>query len=297
MHIYHGGHLIESSTRTHQVVFLSTAESKFSGIVRGAASGIHLREAFTRLGFTVQLRVLSDSSAARAMTARTGSGRVKHVETRYLCLQDRVRKKQFSVGCIDTSHNTTDLGSKFYSGERLQELMRMMPIVVGEFEPTQKPRKLLGSLFLVSQVTQAQGNDEIHEKMKHRHCVLELVYIFGFISGVLMVIMIRIVASSTFSGRCAESPVNCVEAGTQVDLLACDELLDVELVHDLNSWLLQPELVALAGLFERSLGIWARKAVVAKKVTQTGLMEKRELWHPGHSTNHDNEKRRDSQKG
>ena len=84
VHIYHGGHLIESSTSTQQVVSLSTAESEFYGIVRGAASGIQLREAFTQLGFTVQLRVLSDSSSARAMTARTGSGRVKHVEARYL---------------------------------------------------------------------------------------------------------------------------------------------------------------------------------------------------------------------
>ena len=105
--------MIESSTSTQQVVSLSTAESEFYGIVRGAASGIQLREAFTQLGFTVQLRVLSDSSAARAMTARTGSGRVKHVEARYLWVQDRVRKKQFSVGCIDTSHNKADLGTKF----------------------------------------------------------------------------------------------------------------------------------------------------------------------------------------
>ena len=89
----------------------------------------------------------------------------------------------------------------------------------------------------------------------------ELVYIFGFISGVLMVIIVRLVASRTFGGRYAESPVNCVEASTPADLLACDEQLDVELVHDLNSWLLQPELVALAGLFERSLGIWPRKTV------------------------------------
>ena len=189
VHIYHGGHLIESYTSTQQVVSLSTAESEFYGIVRGAASGIQLREAFTQLGFTVQLRVLSDSSAARAMTARTGSGRVKHVEACYLRVQDRVRKKQFSVGCIDTSHNTADLGTKFHSGERLQELMPMMPIVVGELEPTRIPRKLLGSLFLASQVMQAQGNDETHEKMKPHYCVLELVNIFGSISGVLMMIM------------------------------------------------------------------------------------------------------------
>ena len=71
VHIYHGGHLIEASTSTQQVVSLSTAESEFCGIVRGVAS--------------VRLQVLSDSSAARAMIARTGSGWVWHVEARYLC--------------------------------------------------------------------------------------------------------------------------------------------------------------------------------------------------------------------
>ena len=90
VHIYHGGHLIEASTSSLLVVSLSTAESEFYGIVRGAASGIQHREAFMQFGFSVRLRVLSDSSAARAMTARTGSGRVKHVEARYLWLQDRV---------------------------------------------------------------------------------------------------------------------------------------------------------------------------------------------------------------
>ena len=130
--------------RSVDCVHIYQVESEFYGIVRGAASGIQLREAFMQFGFSVRLRVLSDSSAARAMTARTGSGRVKHVEARYLWVQDRVRKKQFSVESIDTSHNTADLGTKFHSDERLQELMRMMPIVVGEFEPTKLPKKLLG---------------------------------------------------------------------------------------------------------------------------------------------------------
>ena len=71
-----------------------------------------------QFGFSVRLRVLSDFSAARAKTARTGSGRVKHADARYLWVQDRVRKKQFSVGSIDTSHNTADLGTKFHSSER-----------------------------------------------------------------------------------------------------------------------------------------------------------------------------------
>ena len=108
-----------------------------------ASSAVRLRasssgEAFMQFGFSVR--------------ARGGP---------LLWVQDRVRKKPFSVGSIDTSHNTADLGTKFHSGERLQELMWMMPIVVGEFEPTKLPKKLLGALFLASQVTQVQGNDAV----------------------------------------------------------------------------------------------------------------------------------------
>ena len=50
------------------------------------------------------------------------------------------------MGSIDTSQNTADLGTKFHSGERLRELIRMMLVVVGEFEPTKLPKKLLGGL-------------------------------------------------------------------------------------------------------------------------------------------------------
>ena len=57
-------------------------------------------------------------------------------------------RNEFSVGSIDPSHNTADLGTKFHSGERLQELMRMMPNVFGEFEPTKLPKKLLGGVVL-----------------------------------------------------------------------------------------------------------------------------------------------------
>ena len=217
VHVYHGGHL---STSTQQVVSLSTAESEFYGVVRGAASGIQLREAFLQFGFSVRHRVLSDSSAARAMTARTGSGRVKHVEARYLWVQDRVRKKQFSVGSIDTSHNTADLGTKFHSGERLREPMPMMPIVVGEFEPTKLPKKLLGGLFLASQVTQVQGNDDSVVVTQHEEqCAEGFVCLFGFVSGVVAIMLI----SHMFSGRYAKPPVLHVEVGKQVDLLAYDE--------------------------------------------------------------------------
>ena len=82
------------------------------------------------------------------------------------------------------------------------------------------------------------------------------------------IVLIRFVADYKFGGRYAKPLVIHVEVGTQVDLLANDE----ELVDDLNSWMRQSELVALAGLFVRLSGVVARNTVIVQEVAQTGLV-------------------------
>ena len=192
VHIYHGGHLIEAASSTQQVVSLS-AESEFYGIVRGAASGVQLREAYMQFGFSVRLRVLSDSSAGcdckdwqRSDEACGGS----------IPLGARPRQEETVLG---GEHRHIPQ----HGGERLQELMRMMPIVIGEFEPTKLPKKWLGGLFLASQVTQVQGNDESTAVMQYKEKYEEvLVCRFGFVSGVLVMALVRFVADNMFGGRC-----------------------------------------------------------------------------------------------
>ena len=163
----------------------------------------------------------------------------------------------------------------------------MMLIMVGETEPTKLPKKCFGALFSASQVTQVQGNDEstavaqceekYEEVISHYRLLVFVVLLFGFVSGVLVMVLVRFVASYMFGGRYVESRVICVEVGTQVDLLAYDEKMVEELVDDLNAWLLQPELVALAGLFGCFPGVRARKTVIAKEAIQTGLVKKENL--------------------
>ena len=101
-----------------------------------------------------------------------------------------------------------------------------------------------------------QGDDDSFVVTQHEEkCAEGFVCLFGFVSGVLAIVLIRFVADYMFGGRYANSPVIYVEVGRQVDLLAYDE----ELVDDMNSWLIQSEMVALAGLFVRLSGVWARK--------------------------------------
>ena len=68
-----------------------------------------------------------------------------------------------------------------------------------------------------------QDNDEMYGELTLYCRVLVLVYFLGFVSGVLTMVLVCLVVNYTFGGRYAESPVNCVEVGTQEDLLAYDE--------------------------------------------------------------------------
>lgn len=78
--------------------------------------------------WAVKLKRMTDSSAARGIVRRSGSGRVKHIEARSFWLQERVRESYLEVGTVDTSHNTSDLGTKFHPMARFQDLVAMMPV-------------------------------------------------------------------------------------------------------------------------------------------------------------------------
>ena len=96
-----------------------------------------------------------------------------------------------------------------------------------------------------------QGNDESTVVTQYEEKYEKgFVHLFGFVSGVLVMVLVRFVADYMFGGRHAEPPVICVEVGTQVDLLAYDE----ELVDDLNSRLLKRPRRSLRAGEEREIG-------------------------------------------
>ena len=228
MHIDHSGDLIELSTSIQQLMSLFTAENKVCGIVRGAASGIQFQKIVVQSGLLVRFWVLSDSSMTWSMTARIGSGQVEHLEV-HIWVCDCFRKKQFSMESIEKLCNLVDLGTEFHTDE---------------------------SLGIWTELELTKPTEELLYRFTVYYCVLVLVYILGLISGVLMMVLVCFVVNYTFGARYAESPVNCVEAGTQVDLLACDEQLN----RGVGSRLELPAVAAKAcGIGESLhvlLGIW-----------------------------------------
>ena len=54
VHIFLGGHLLETSTSMQHFIALSTVESEFYDIIRGAACGFYLRELLMEMGMKMK---------------------------------------------------------------------------------------------------------------------------------------------------------------------------------------------------------------------------------------------------
>ena len=99
------------------------------------------------MGLKMKVRVRTDSSAAKGVVKRSGSGKMKHMAAKHLRIQEVVRQGTVDVTTIDTLHNTADLGTKYRPERRLQELLQMMPVAIG-FDLV--PSSVRNGLFLAS---------------------------------------------------------------------------------------------------------------------------------------------------
>ena len=127
-----GKHLIDSSCAKQSVIALSSGEAEFYALVRGAAAGLLTVQIWERVGFKgTKLTMKTDSSAAKGIATRKGSGKVKHLSMKELWVQDCVQKNQLRVQKEPTKTNWADLGTKALSGSRVSELVKGMPLTRG----------------------------------------------------------------------------------------------------------------------------------------------------------------------
>ena len=90
-------------------------------------------------GFEVDGWILSDSSGALSLSQRQGVGHQRHIEARYLWIQDHVQRGTFKVGKILGSLNKADVGTKHVAREDLQRHTRALGLREWQ-APDENPR-------------------------------------------------------------------------------------------------------------------------------------------------------------
>ena len=115
-----GSHLIKMWCKTQAVVALSSAEAELYGLVRASAETLGLISMYKDLGTHMNGVVLGDASAALAIVTRRGLGKLRHLDTIYLWIQEKAAKGDLNfkkVACVD---NGADLFTKTLSWNEIQ---------------------------------------------------------------------------------------------------------------------------------------------------------------------------------
>lgn len=121
-----GGHCLRTQSSLQSTVSLSSGEAEYYAAVQGAAAGLGLAALMSDWGVKLSVAIGVDSSAACGITNRRGIGRIRHIATRWLWLQERVASKEVRVQKISTDANRADALTKGLSADRLRDLCRAM---------------------------------------------------------------------------------------------------------------------------------------------------------------------------
>ena len=102
------GNLLKSWSTTQATIALSSAEAELYALVKGAAQGLGMVSMAEDLGYEMGVMVHTDSSAAVGITARKGLGKLRHIQTQFLWVQDKVRSGNLVVQKVAGEENVAD---------------------------------------------------------------------------------------------------------------------------------------------------------------------------------------------
>ena len=110
--VMRGNHHIKSWATTQRKVTLSSAEAELAACVKASAETIGILQMGAGLGRTVSGEVYVDSSAALAVVARKGNGKLRHIRVGHLWIQQTAEDEILAYRKIHGKQNPADVCTK-----------------------------------------------------------------------------------------------------------------------------------------------------------------------------------------
>ena len=126
-----GGTCVKSWSRSQKSRALSSGEAEYYAMVGGAAEALGFQALAADLGWKMGVRVWTDSKAGKGMASRRGLGKTRHVEVKYLWLQQAVKKKRLTLWKIWGKANPADHLTK---AQNKQEFVGVLKNIGGRIE-------------------------------------------------------------------------------------------------------------------------------------------------------------------
>ena len=133
IHLEADGCALFGVSRRQSLVAQSTGEAEVYGAASGMSEGVHFKDLLEFMGFHVVLRLHTDSSAAKGIMTREGTGKIRHLSVRILWIQQVVKKKEAELIKVLGLENPADLGTKSHPAARLIYLKQLCHLVEMDF--------------------------------------------------------------------------------------------------------------------------------------------------------------------
>ena len=127
-----GGHCLKTYASTQPLIALSVGEAEYYGIVKGGCTGLSIQSLFKDLGVNVEVQINTDSSTGKSVASRRGAGKIRHLDTRDLWIQERVPKGDIMIEKVRGKDNVADILTKHVDKQKMDqqtEVLRQQDLV------------------------------------------------------------------------------------------------------------------------------------------------------------------------
>ena len=128
-------------SRTQKARALSTGEAEYYAMVTSCAEGLGLQALAEDMGWKVTVRIWTDSSAAKAVAKRRGLGKLRHVELKWLWVQDMVKEGRVKLKTIRGEENVADHLTKPKTRADIEELLKTVGAEFRDYEADRGRRR------------------------------------------------------------------------------------------------------------------------------------------------------------
>ena len=118
-----GTHAMKHLSNVQSTIALSTGESEYYALAKGGYAGLGMQSLLQDLCVEKDLIVESDSSAAKGHVNRIGLGKMRHIQARFLWLQERTSRGDLKVNHAQGIRNRADVFTKPVTGTAMKATM------------------------------------------------------------------------------------------------------------------------------------------------------------------------------
>ena len=104
-----GHHIVKAWSRTQASVALSSGESELTALVKASAETLGVIAMSREMGELLPGAILTDSAAAKGTVQRSGCGRLKHVATQSLWIQEKASRGELQYIKVARNENYADI--------------------------------------------------------------------------------------------------------------------------------------------------------------------------------------------